>query len=306
WLDDALVLLEERNLTRAAARRNITQPAFSRRIRSFEDWLGTPVLDRGSNSIGLSPALAANEREIRALSERIYALRGRIANFEPARSTITIAAQHAPIHSTFPDMAVWAKHLYPTVSFRMQAGDHRDCVSMFLRRDTDILLCYEAEGDPPLPFGDAIKRAVWGTDYLVPVLGGDLRNMVAADGSIPDDLPAIVYPTTSYFGEILGKRAKPFGTSPQSRNVACETAFSNGIKELALKGIGVGWVPLSMSQSELESGDLVSVAPQLGELPVQNTLYAYAADEVPTALLNAWDKKGGVEAPVQPTPPSTG
>ena len=37
WLDDVLVLLEEGNMTRAAARRNISQPAFSRRIRGFED-----------------------------------------------------------------------------------------------------------------------------------------------------------------------------------------------------------------------------------------------------------------------------
>ena len=46
WFDDVLVLLEEKNMTRAAERRNITQPAFSRRIRSFEDWLGIDILVR--------------------------------------------------------------------------------------------------------------------------------------------------------------------------------------------------------------------------------------------------------------------
>ena len=40
WLEDALILIEERNLSRAAARRNVTQPAFSRRIRALEDWVG--------------------------------------------------------------------------------------------------------------------------------------------------------------------------------------------------------------------------------------------------------------------------
>ena len=60
WLDDVLVLLEEGNMTRAAMRRNVTQPAFSRRIRSFEDWLGVKVLDRGKNRIDISPALAGN------------------------------------------------------------------------------------------------------------------------------------------------------------------------------------------------------------------------------------------------------
>ena len=60
WLDDVLVLLEEGNMTRAAARRNITQPAFSRRIRGFEDWLGTTVLQRGTNRVDISAALVSN------------------------------------------------------------------------------------------------------------------------------------------------------------------------------------------------------------------------------------------------------
>ena len=67
WLDDVLVLLEEGNMTRAAKRRNITQPAFSRRIRSFEQWIGTEVLARQSNAVDINPSLRASEPEIRAL-----------------------------------------------------------------------------------------------------------------------------------------------------------------------------------------------------------------------------------------------
>lgn len=292
WLNDVLVLLEEKNLSRAARRQNVTQPAFSRRIRALEDWLGTPILARGLNRVDISPALRANEAEIRALTERILELRGRIANFEPASSTVTIAAQHAPIHSTFPDMAVLAKQRFPSISFRLRAGNHRDCTSMFLRGDTDILLCYEAEEDDPMPFAETIKRSVWGTDYLVPVIGGTLRYKVASDGSIGTDLPAIVYPLSSYFGEVLSTQAKPFGTRSTSLNVACETAFSNGIKELILKGLGVGWIPLSMSYSEIESGTLVSLTAQFGKVAVQNALYAYADNDAAMALLGAWESRG--------------
>ena len=56
FLEDVLILLEEGNMTRAAARRNITQPAFSRRIRAFETWLGVEVLDRGVNSVEIGRA----------------------------------------------------------------------------------------------------------------------------------------------------------------------------------------------------------------------------------------------------------
>lgn len=292
WLNDVLVLLEERNLTRAAKRRNITQPAFSRRLRSFESWLGKPVLDRGANKVEISPALRANEVEIRALVERIQELRGRINAFDPASSIVTIAAQHAPIQSTFPDMAVLAKHRFPTLKFRLRAGNQRDCVSMFLRGDTDILLCYETDDIAPMPFGDTVKRSVWGTDHLVPVIGGGLRHEVAEDGSVTEGVPAIVYPASSNFGQILNERAKPFSTRAFSSNVVCETAFSNGIKELALKGLGVGWLPFSMSHAEIKNGELISLGPRYGRVPVQNALYANARNDVAVALLDEWESKG--------------
>lgn len=292
WLDDVLVLLEEQNLTRAAVRRNVTQPAFSRRIRSFEDWLGTSVLERGTNRVGLSPALRANEANIRALITRIEELRNQMLTFDPASSTITIAAQHSPIHSTFPEMAVLAKHRFPSLKFRLRAGNQRDSVSMFLRQDADVLLCYEAEEDDPLPFGETVKQSVWGTDHLVPVIGGKLRFLVSGEGTITEDQPAIIYPMSSYFGQTLSNSARPYGTRAFSSNVACETAFSNGIKELVLKGLGVGWLPLSMSYKEIECGELIALTSQYGRVPLRIALYAHADNAVAVDLLDHWASRG--------------
>lgn len=288
WLDDVLVLLEEDNLTRAAARRNITQPAFSRRIRSFEDWLGVDVLDRGTNRVDISPALASNEAEIRALVTRIRDLRSRIAHFDPASSTVSIAAQHAPVFSTFPDMALRAKQSFPAVKFRLRAGNLRDCVTMFLRGDTSMLLCYEAESATPLPFGASIRRELWGIDYLVPVVGGPLRYSVKANGEIPARTPAIVYPDDSYFGEVLNAQERPFGTPQFSSNPACETAFSSGIKEMVLKGIGIGWLPYSMAYREIEDGDLISLGDTLGKETLKVAIYADVKDEISMSLLDIW------------------
>jgi DNA-binding transcriptional LysR family regulator len=288
WLDDVLVLLEEDNLTRAAARRNITQPAFSRRIRSFEDWLGVDVLDRGTNRVDISPALASNEAEIRALVTRIRDLRSRIAHFDPASSTVSIAAQHAPVFSTFPDMALRAKQSFPAVKFRLRAGNLRDCVTMFLRGDTSMLLCYEAESATPLPFGASIRRELWGIDYLVPVVGGPLRYSVKANGEIPARTPAIVYPDDSYFGEVLNAQERPFGTPQFSSNPACETAFSSGIKEMVLKGIGIGWLPYSMAYREIENGDLISLGDTLGKETLKVAIYADVKDEISMSLLDIW------------------
>lgn len=288
WLDDVLVLLEEGNLTRAAARRNITQPAFSRRIRSFEDWLGVTVLDRGTNRVEISSALLSNEVEIRALVARIRDLRTKIAHFDPASSTVSIAAQHAPVFSTFPDMALRAKPHLPAVKFRLRAGNLRDCVTMFLRGDTSMLLCYESGNAGPLPFGDTIRRALWGMDYLIPVVGGPLRYAVKDTGDLPADTPAIVYPENSYFGEVLKKGGRSFSTRGLTTNPVCETAFSSGVKELALKGIGIGWLPYSMAHREIENGELISLANLYGREQLEVAIYADTADETAVALLGIW------------------
>jgi DNA-binding transcriptional LysR family regulator len=290
WLDDILVLLEEGNMSRAAARRNITQPAFSRRIRGFEDWLGTDVLDRKKNSIEISDALISNEDEIRALMIRLRELRTKIAHFEKSRMTVTLAAQHAPICATFPDMALQAKKEFPGLQFRLRAGNLNDCVSMFLRGDTSMLLCYEAENVGTLQFGPDISRGVWGNDYLVPVVGGALRYVVTDFGNVPANTPAIVYPEDSYFGQVLRQNDRPFGIPSSSANTFSVSAFSSGTRELVLKGLGIGWVPFSMAYREIESGELISLSNHYGQEALQVAIYADQTVEIARSLMKVWAK----------------
>ena len=68
----------------------------------------------------------------------------------------------------------------------------------------------------------------------------------------------------------------------------CETAFSSGIKELALKGIGIGWLPFSMAHREIENGDLISLANQLGREKLEVVVYADIRDDITGALLDVW------------------
>ena len=290
-LDDVLVLLEEGNMTRAAARRNITQPAFSRRIRSFEDWVGAELLIRQPNSVEISPVLHANEPDIRALLARIRDLRSKIKHFDPSSSTMSIAAQHAPIFSTFPDMALHARRHFPALKFRLRPGNLRDCVSMFLRGDSSILLCYESDEARPMPFDDTIKRISWGKDFLIPVIGGALRYLVRDDGSIPHEAPAIVYPEGSYFGEVLQRSERAFSTHALSMNPFCETALSSGIKELVSAGMGVGWLPFSMAHKEIESGDMISLANSLGKEQLEIALYADTGNYMANTLMEVWSRE---------------
>ena len=47
WLEDFASIVETRSFSRSAQLRHVSQPAFSRRIRALEDWLG----DQGVKNI---------------------------------------------------------------------------------------------------------------------------------------------------------------------------------------------------------------------------------------------------------------
>lgn len=288
WFDDVLALLEERNMSRAAARRNITQPAFSRRIRSFEEWLGIEVLERKANRIEISQALAMNEAEIRALIARLNDLRSKIAQHDPAISNISIAATHAAVYSTFSDMALRARASFEGLHFRIRTANLSDCVTLFLRGDTQMLLCYEARSVGPMQFGARIHRGSWGHDYLIPLIGGALRYKVRETRDVPSETPAIVYPENSYFGEVLSKGQRLFGTADFSANPICQTAFSSGIKEMVLNGLGVGWLPFSMVHREVESGELIALHNQFGREPLDVAIYAHRNAQMAETLVDFW------------------
>ncbi|HXO95917.1 MAG TPA: LysR family transcriptional regulator, partial [Chthoniobacterales bacterium] len=56
WLEDFLALMDCGNFSRAAELRHVTQPAFSRRIRALEHWVGVDLFERDTHPVTLTEA----------------------------------------------------------------------------------------------------------------------------------------------------------------------------------------------------------------------------------------------------------
>jgi len=85
WFEDFLAVVEEGGFTRAAERRAVSQPAFSRRIKALEGWVGTILFDRTTHSVTLT---AAGERLLPAAEEILRRRsRGRTLRTPPSSST---------------------------------------------------------------------------------------------------------------------------------------------------------------------------------------------------------------------------
>ncbi len=116
WLEDLLVLLEEGSISRAAVRRHVTQPAYSRRIRQLEQWLGVELVDRSTKPIRIRRAGLALEDDVRDLVNRFYALRNRV---HETADRVTFIAQHTLAISRFPELIRSVKLRLPESSYRV-------------------------------------------------------------------------------------------------------------------------------------------------------------------------------------------
>ncbi|HEV7912398.1 MAG TPA: LysR family transcriptional regulator, partial [Albitalea sp.] len=82
WLEDFLSLVDTRNFTRSAELRFTTQPAFSRRIKSLEEWLGTALLNRSSQPISLTSAGEKFHPVAEEVLRRLYQVREDIRHLD--------------------------------------------------------------------------------------------------------------------------------------------------------------------------------------------------------------------------------
>lgn len=285
WLEDAVTLIEEGNLSRAAARRNVTQPAFSRRIRSLEDWAGISLLDRSSNRVELRDNLRDNEAEIRAILQRIEGLRSSLVQHVTGQETLSIATQHALTVSAFPEMHAALATGGQMPNWRLRTLNRSDSVSLFLRGDAELLLCYEARGLPPLPFDATVERLRWHGDALIPVVGRQVHARIGRRGEIPPGIARISYPPESHFGRLLaesdaGKFLRPSADSP-----SVSTAFTGAVLELVVSGLGVGWLPRAMVRRELAAGVVVSLEDTRDSFPLDVSLFAVSGSKAGISAL---------------------
>jgi DNA-binding transcriptional LysR family regulator len=87
------VLLDERSVSRAAARVGLSQPAMSRALTRLRDHLGDPLLLRSGRGMTVTPRAEALAAPLRALLGDLEALLGRRPTFHPpsARRTFRLA-----------------------------------------------------------------------------------------------------------------------------------------------------------------------------------------------------------------------
>lgn len=272
-LDDFLELARELNFSRAAENRNMTQPAFSRRIKSLEGAIQTPLILRTTRQVALTPAgktfLPRAEAIVRMLSDaRAEALQAA----GQAQRSLNLAATHALSYTFVPKWLMQVGGPAEIGALNMVSDTHRQCVRLLQSGEASFFISHKgpasAEDLPDKQF----RCHPIGSDRLVPLCAPDSDGRpLWTLGKGAADAPFIAYATASGLYAILEAHWAQHGRPGLVTAMSTVLAATN--LEMAKEGQGVAFLPQSLAESDIERGILTRAGDQAMDVPVQLVIY---------------------------------
>ena len=260
WLEDFVSLAETRSFSRSAQLRHVTQPAFSRRIQALEAWAGADLVDRSSYPTRLTPAGQTLYAQALEILSALQATRGMLREQAAAgQDVIEFAAPHTLAFTFFPAWIASLREDFGTIKSRLQALNVHDAVMQLVEGGCDLLMAYHHDSQPlPLDAG-RYEMVVLGQERLAPYCraGADGQPMFTLPGSSSRPCPFLGYAPGAYLGQVADQMLRA-SSQPVVLDRLYETDMAEGLKVMALEGLGVAFLPESAVRAEVGARRLVS------------------------------------------------
>lgn len=285
WLEDFLALAGTLNFSKAAEERNVTQSAFSRRIRQLEAWVGTSLIDRATYPSRLT---AAGKRFVPVAEQSLHGLYQARRNLQHEEGTdartVTLTALHTLSFTFFPN---WLNDLGskvgPLVShMRPDSGSMEENLDSLVDGDCDFLLTYQNLHVPML-LDPQFEHHRLGAETIVPVSAPDETGK--PKHRIEPGFTHVSYQKTSYFGQLM---AGALATRLPPDNRVHVGSHSIGLKGMVMAGWGLAWIPESLVKTELADGSLVRAGETDWDIEVEIRLYRSKENRRPI-VKRIWD-----------------
>ncbi|WP_310030224.1 LysR family transcriptional regulator [Caulobacter rhizosphaerae] len=288
WLEDFLALVEHQHFGRAAEARNVSQPAFSRRVRLLEAWLGAPLFNRDTHRVALTTAGEQWKPTAEDLLRRLYLGREQTrAVSEGYVSTLRFASTHALSITFFPQWLEEIEAEEPLASSVSLVTDNMaGCERMMQQGQAQFLLCHHHPSTPVSFRPNYFTSIDIGRDVLVPVSAPDPEApgtaRFALPGSLDAPVPYLAFGEVSGMGRILASTHALEG--PSMWLAPGFTAHvATVLAAMARAGRGLAWLPLSLIARDLDDGGLVRAGDGRWDVPIDIRLYRPRARQTAAA-----------------------
>lgn len=241
WIEDLVAIFESESLNEAAGRRHLTQPAFTRRVRSIEDYIGVELIDRSRKPARPATTLVEQETRLRTMAQELRALVLDLRKSERhSRSRVVIGSQHAITTSILPTL-IADKFDGLDITIRLRSANRSECTAMLITKEADLIVIFRSVEEISTIPEEYIEEKLISQEKLIPVCSAKVRRAIANG-----DLPIVAYPSDVFLGKLLETHIFPSIQESFRIDARVETALTVAALQLAACDIGVAWVPETM------------------------------------------------------------
>ena len=276
WFRDLGHLARTGHFSRAAELGNLSQPAFSRRIKAIEAWVGAPLVDRSKHPITLTHAgtqmLEVGEQAL----ERLEAERREILDSMslPENYVVSFGAQHSIGWRFYPAWLQAFEDDFGPIISRLRADDLPNCLQDLRARQIDFAIAYSSPYAKGVEDRDGIESVLIGEDSLVPVAKRrpDGTPMFDLSASPRVQIPYLQFGTGAPISQHIERLLHQYDLK-RHLGVVYENSMAGALRIRARDGAGIAWLPRSLVGPDLESEVLTVVGAPEWEVPLQIRLY---------------------------------
>ncbi|MEM8636835.1 MAG: LysR family transcriptional regulator [Pseudomonadota bacterium] len=261
WLEDLVSVVEKGHFARAAEARNITQSAFSRRIKALEIWAGTELLDRSQHPVTLTSAgrnFISHAQDIIRLANEA---RNETMGFSRLAETgVTIACLHTLALFRVPAMVADLKGSIGKIEATIIAETRtvEEYLESLYSGASDFFICYR---HPAFSFDIDPKqfpRLDIGSDRVLPYIRREdfTDDLLSKTGPT---IPYLEYAGTSFMSRVVDHTVRQFPFRKRLKSVYRGT-LAESLCTAAISGLGMAWLPESVVASNPRSNALRCVS----------------------------------------------
>ncbi|KMK65924.1 LysR family transcriptional regulator [Puniceibacterium sp. IMCC21224] len=243
-----LCVAEEKNITRAAERLRIAQPALSRQISRLEADLGQPVFLRTSRGVELTEA-----GEI--LSTRAYAIMAQIAQAHhdvtsqagSARGVVVVGIPPTPGEFIVSPLLERTKRDFPEIELRFVEGFSRELEGKLVRGEIGLAVMHDAPRGEDTVSTELLVEHL----YVIGPCGSLDRESYPLNDAVR--LPLIMPSRQNYLRILIDKHADAIGAE---LNIIQRVDGVSHLKSLVRHGHGFTILTFGGVLSEIQAGTL--------------------------------------------------
>lgn len=286
WLRDFEALIAQKNFSRAAEERSVSQPAFSRRIRALEDTVGVKLIDRQTLPLSLTPAGKVFLSQARIILDTYEEAIERCQTVEAAgKNVIRFATSQSLYMTHFKDfIAPIAERGGVDVDLNSTGWAASQFVTALQQRYCDVILTYwhpSMDYLAPLEVGNCEYLTLSTDDFLLVSQAGPDGPVHQLDPNSKKPVSLLSYGTVSALHSVVDYILRQQIDGPKLL-VVNRNALAVSVKAMILEGFGLGWLPRELCKKELADGRLQVVAQERYSAPLEIRLYRDKNNTKPT------------------------